>query len=56
MLYTFVVELSIRNNNKDNNSNDYSNSNDENFIILKQYYMYNYTPLYLKVMHNWLVC
>ena len=28
----------------------------ENFILLKHYYMYNYTPLYLKIVHNWLVC
>ena len=25
-------------------------------MIFKQYYMYNYTPLYLKVVRNWLVC
>ena len=39
-----------------NNNNNDNNSNNENFIILKQYYIYNYTPLYLKVVHNWLVC
>ena len=26
--------------------------NNENLIILKQYYIYNYTPLYLKVVYN----
>ena len=31
-------------------------SNNEDFIIFKQYYVYNYTPLYLKVVHHWLVC
>ena len=28
----------------------------ENFIIYKQYYIYNYTPHYLKVVYNLLVC
>ena len=27
-----------------------------NFIIFKQYYKYNYTPHYLKVVYNLLVC
>ena len=35
--------------------NTYANNN-ENFIIFKQYYIYNYTSLYLKAVHNWLVC
>ena len=29
---------------------------DDNFIIFKQYHIYNYTLLHLKVVHNWLVC
>ena len=44
------------NNNNSNNNNNNNNNNNGNFIILKQYYIYNYTPLYLKVVHNWLVC
>ena len=38
------------------NKPDLNNYNNENFMIFKQYYIYNYTPLYLNVVHNWLVC
>ena len=41
---------------KNNNNNNSNNNDNENFIIFKQYYIYNYTPLYLKIVHNWLVC
>ena len=40
------------NNNYNNNNNNSNNYTDEDSIILKQYYIYNYTPLYLKVLHN----
>ena len=43
-------------NNNNNNNNNNKENNKENFIIFKEYYIYNYTPLYLKVVHNWLVC
>ena len=36
----------------DTNCKKFVNNNNGNFIILKQYYIYNYTPLYLKVVHN----
>ena len=47
-----------RTQNTDNNNNNNNNNNDDNghFIIFKQYYIYNYTPHYLKVVHNLLVC
>ena len=31
------------------------NNNSGNFIMFKQYYIYNYTPHYLKVVYNLLV-
>ena len=46
----------IINNDNDSNSNYNNNNNDGNFIIYKQYYIYNYTPHYLKVVYNLLVC
>ena len=50
-IFLCVSTIIIINNNNNNNNNNYNG----NFIILKQYYIYNYTPLYLKVtimVHN----
>ena len=39
-----------------NNNNSNDNNNNGNFIIFKQYYIYKYTPHYLTVVYNLLVC
>ena len=44
------------NNNNNYNNNNKNNNNNGNFVIYKQYYIYNYTPHYLTVEYNLLVC